>query len=130
MIAKTFIKYSLKILLANKKFMINTIYIPYLSKKYPINITKSIDPDYKDIETAIHVECKEAWLNQERDMSDLWALLELIPELIEERRKDKKQGIINIRMTSEEKTKIEYLAKQNGYSNVSSYIRDKALVLN
>lgn len=54
----------------------------------------------------------------------------MIPELIEERRKDKKQGIINIRMTSEEKTKIEYLAKQNGYSNVSSYIRDKALVLN
>ena len=110
--------------------MINTIYIPYWTRKYPITITKSTDSDFKDIETAIHVECKEAWFNQERDISDLWALIELIPELIKEKRSEKKKDIINLRITSEEKLKIEYLAKQNWYSNVSSYIRDKALVLN
>ncbi len=110
--------------------MNNTIYIPYWTKKYPIIITKSIDPDFSDIETAIHIECKEAWFNQERDISDLWKLIEIIPELIEEKRNERKKGIINLRITSEEKKKIEYLAKQSWYNNISSYIRAKSLIPN
>ena len=107
--------------------MENTIYIQYGTRKYPILITKPQDPDFRDIETAIHVECMEAWFSQEWDIWDLWKLIELIPELIEERRARKKQNIINLRISSDEKVQIEELAKQNWYRNISSYIRAKAL---
>lgn len=107
--------------------MNNTIYIPYLTKKYPVIISKPKDPDYANIETAIYVECKEAEFSQERDLTDLWNLLELLPELIKEKKQEKKQDIINIRITRDEKNKIESLAKKNWYNNISSYIRTKVL---
>jgi hypothetical protein len=37
-----------------------TIYIPYLNKKIPIHISKSKNPEFKDIDEAIYVECEEA----------------------------------------------------------------------
>lgn len=107
--------------------MNNTIYIEYLNKKYPVNISKPKDPDFADIETAIFVECKEAWFAQERDLSDLWKLLELLPELIAEKKAERKKDIINLRITREEKSKIEALAKMKWYKNISSYIRERAL---
>jgi hypothetical protein len=38
----------------------NTIYIEYLNKKYPVAISKPKDSDFAEIDTAIFVECKEA----------------------------------------------------------------------
>jgi hypothetical protein len=38
----------------------NTIYIEYLNKKYPVTISKPKDSDFAEIDTAIFVECKEA----------------------------------------------------------------------
>jgi len=108
--------------------MENTIYIPYGTKKYPVVITKPKDPDFKNIKTAIYVECDEAWFSQEWDIWDLWRLIELIPELIKEKRAEKKQSVVNLRISSDEKDQIEKLAKQNWYKNISSYIRAKALV--
>jgi hypothetical protein len=110
--------------------MENIIYIQHWTRKYPVIISKTMDPELSDMKTTINVECKEAWFNQVRDITDLTWLIEYLPELIEERRQRKKQNTINLRITSEEKAKIEALAKQNWYSSVSSYIRDKALVIN
>lgn len=108
--------------------MKNIIYIPYLTKKVPVIITNVTDPDYKDMETAVNIECKEAWFNQVRDLTDLWELLELLPDLIAEKKKEKKENIINLRITTEEKIQIEKLAKDNWYKNISSFIRDKVLI--
>jgi hypothetical protein len=57
----------------------------------------------------------------------LWILLEYLPDLIKERKESKKQDVINLRISWEEKTKIELLAKQNWFKSISSFIRAKVL---
>lgn len=109
--------------------MNNIVYVSCWNKKYPIVITKSTDPDFKDIETAIHVECRDAWFDQEWDSSDLWKLIELIPELIGEKKKQSTNNIISLKITQEEKAKIKLFAKQSWYRSISEYIKAKALVV-
>jgi hypothetical protein len=104
-----------------------TIYIPYWNKKVPVHISEPIDPDFKDLPEAIYVECEEAWFYQERDITDIWLLTEIIPELIERQKKIKKESVLNLRLSYEDKNRLEILAKENGYKNISSYARSRIL---
>lgn len=107
--------------------MKNIIYIPYWTNKYPLYITKSTDPEDEWNDNIVHLECKEAWLDQDYLLEDLWALLEVIPDLIKEQKEKRKKDVINLRITREEKDKIETLANMKWYKNISSYIREVAL---
>ncbi|MDR2640109.1 MAG: hypothetical protein LBC61_01960 [Candidatus Peribacteria bacterium] len=56
-----------------------------------------------------------------------------MPELIEAKRDidkevSKKDEVFRLRMTKEEKTQLERLAKSNGFKTISSYIRAKAFI--
>ena len=107
--------------------MNQTIYIPYGTKKYPLIITKAEHPDLINEPWAIRVKCKIANLDQYYDMEDLWDLIAMLPEIIEEQKSLKRQDFLKIRITWQEKMRVEQLASQNGYKNISAYVRDKAL---
>lgn len=107
--------------------MNTTIYIDYKNKKIPVKITKATDAKYKNIETAIYVDCIAAWFYQERDLTDLQWLLELLPDLIQEQRQKEKNSVLQIRLTTEEKEKIRENAQKNWYPSVSAYIKSVSL---
>jgi hypothetical protein len=110
-----------------KNIMNYVIYIPYWNKKIPLKISKPTNPEFKDIEEAIYVECEEAWFYQERDITDLWLLVQLIPDLIERQKKLWKDNVLSLRLSYEDKNKLEVLANKNWYKNISSYARAKIL---
>jgi hypothetical protein len=103
------------------------MYIPYGTKKIPIYISEPTDPEFKNIKWTIYVECNEAWFHQERAEEDLWRLAEIMPELIDDWKKLKKNSTLNLRLTSKQRTQLELLASKNWYKNVSAYIRAKTL---
>ena len=107
--------------------MNKTIYISHWTQKYPLIISETQDADFKDIEWCVYIECKDAWFAQERDISDLGKLIELIPDLIDEEKNKKKESVVNIRLTAEEKTLLSKLASEKWYKNISTYARDRLL---
>jgi uncharacterized protein (DUF1778 family) len=50
-----------------------------------------------------------------------------MPDLIEDWKKIKKTNDIHLRIKTEDKLKIEKIAKERGYKSVSKYIVDTAL---
>lgn len=81
-------------------------------------------------EKVFWVECPAAGVAQEFYPEDLAEFLEDLPQWIkeyeaEERRKRNVQ--ILFRVQPQEKLEIEKRAKKQGYSNVSGYLRDRAL---
>ena len=113
-------------MLCIKSNMNQTIYIEVGTKKYPLIITPCIDKE--DIEAwAVHIRCDIIWLNQGYLREDLHLLIEDLPDMITDILSEKKDTNIPIRFSSTEKLKIEQKAKANGYKNISSYIRAKAL---
>jgi hypothetical protein len=104
------------------------IHIEYWTKKYPLIITSTTDPEFKNDEWVIHVRCDAANLNQEYCTEDLMWLIENLPDYIKDAQEiGKKENFIKIRVSPKEKWKLETLAKSNWYKNISSYIRAKAL---
>lgn len=108
--------------------MQKTIYIEYWTKKIPLHISPSTDPEDIWEKNIIHIECEPAWLNQEIVNEDLVWFIDLIPELIEKKlAREKKFDILQIRLSGNERLAIEKLAKKNGYRNVSAYVRARTL---
>lgn len=103
------------------------IFISYWMKKYPMYISKPTDKEFKNMEWVVYVECEDAWFYQEREESDLLKLIDLMPDLIEDWKKIKKTNDIHLRIKTEDKLKIEKIAKERGYKSVSKYIVDTAL---
>ena len=103
------------------------MYITHNNKKVPMYITPCTDTDYKDIKTAILVECEKAGFKEVRDERDLLKLIDLMPDLIEDFKKIKKVQDIHIRIETDKKLEIEKLAKQSGYKSLSKFIIARAL---
>ncbi len=75
------------------------------------------------------VVCEAANINQEFENEDIPALLEDLPNLIESESEYrlKKSAILRFRLTPEEKAIIQENAKQYGFSNMSSFLKEIAL---
>lgn len=75
------------------------------------------------------VECKDLNIDQEFLNEDIPALLLDLPNLIiaEKDYKKHQEEIIRFRISPEDKKLIEAKAIKNGYTNVSSFLRDLAL---
>ncbi len=106
--------------------MNQTIYINYNGKKVPIIISECSEPEYSK-EWWIHVFCEQANLDQDYMIQDLWWLLQIIPNLIQEQSKLKKSDFIRFRLSSKEKEKIYKIAKAKWFSTLSSYLRNIAI---
>jgi hypothetical protein len=68
----------------------------------------------------VHVKCEEAELDQEYLEEDLHLLIKDLPWMIEHFQQKRKNWSITIRMSPEDKVKIERLAKLNWFWNLSS----------
>lgn len=75
------------------------------------------------------VECKGANFAQEFLNEDIAALLKDLPELIlsEQKYKKERDNLVQFRVNSDDKMKIEKKAMQHGYTTVSAFLRDLAL---
>lgn len=73
--------------------------------------------------------CQDAGINQEFLNQDIPQLLIDLPEMIKANKEyaDSKSTVIRFRISVEDKQEIESKAIKEGYSNISSYLRDKAL---
>lgn len=107
--------------------MKQTIYIPYGTKKYPLIISDiNGDIEAKNEPWAIRVKCEVANLDQYYYIEDLWELIAMLPELIEEAKQiEKRESFLKIRINQKEKLELENLASKSWYKNISSYIRSK-----
>ena len=93
------------------------------NKKYKYTISKSKDKG------CYYFVCKAAGVAQDFLKEDIPALLVDLPEfIIEELKYQKKQDqVIRFRVAPDEKKEIAKRACREGYSNVSSSLRDLAL---
>lgn len=106
--------------------MNQTIYFEIWTKKYPLIISPCTDKE--DIELGwIHIKCEAADLNQVYAREDLPLLLEDLPWMITENLKLRKDTNIPIRFTAKERLLIEKKARENWFTNLSSFIRAKVL---
>ena len=113
--------------------MKQTIYITYENRKCPVIISDEwewkdkIDKKYN----TVLIEC--LWFKQSILAEDLLWFLEDLPDLIKQKKEIEqelnasKNNLLQIRLSWEDKSKIEKLATKNGYKNISAYVRDKAL---
>ena len=106
--------------------MNQTIYIDYNGKKIAIIISECSEPEYRE-EWGIHVFCEQANLDQDYMLQDLWWLLKIIPDLIDQQRALKKSDFIRFRLSNEEKQKVINVAKKKWYSSISAYLRSLIL---
>jgi len=96
------------------------------NRKYPY----TIEPKTIDGESVFWVECESAGINQPFYAEDLAQLLMDFPQWIAEhkaKQKTEKKAALFIRVHPEEKKIIEKKAHENGYLNISSFIRDRVL---
>lgn len=104
--------------------MSSTFYIPYRSKKHACTIKAAKE---KDVSL---VTCEMAGLNnQEFADSDIPGLIADLPNIIkaiQEHRQKNKDSLLQVRLSPEDRTKIEQRAKNSG-KTISAYIRTKAL---
>jgi len=77
----------------------------------------------------VHFECKGADISQRYAVEDVAGLLLELPEIIQIIHDFKKEytSMLRLRVSPEEKRQIQQNAIKNGYSSVSSFIRDLAL---
>lgn len=92
------------------------------NKKYAYTITQ-VD------ETVSRIVCKDAKLDQEFLNEDILLLLADIPNLIraEQQHQAKQDSVIRFRVSALEKIKIQEKLKQQWYTTISSFIKDKIL---
>jgi len=90
----------------------------------------TIEPKTVKGEKIFWVECPAAGINQSFYAEDLAQLLVDFPQWISEykaQKKTEKKAALFIRVLPEEKKLIEQKAHENGYLNISSFIRDRVL---
>ncbi len=107
--------------------MTQTLQVIHNGKKIPFIISECSDPIYKE-QGAVHVFCEEANIDQDHMLEDIGGLLASVPELIHFYQSEKKQEVIRLRVSSEEKAQMLKLASERGYKSLSSYLRNRALV--
>lgn len=78
---------------------------------------------------VIHVECKDANIDQDFLNEDIAALLIDLPNLIlaEKKYNSEQSEVIRFRVSAQDKKKIEQKAFQKGFKNVSMFLRSLAL---
>lgn len=106
--------------------MNQTLYVSYNNKKVPVIISECSEKEFRD-KWWVHIFCAEANLDQDHMMEDLWGLLTSLPSLIAFQKENKKAEVIRLRVSPEEKARMEKLASNKWYSSLSAYIRNKAL---
>lgn len=97
-------------------------YIKVGTRKYAYDIHK-ID------ESVSRVVCRDAKIDQEFLNEDIVGLLVDLPKIIaaEKKYQEKQDSVIRFRVTSMEKAKIRKKFTEQGYTNMSAYIKDKVL---
>lgn len=106
--------------------MSQTLYVTYNSKKIPVIISECSEKEFRN-KWGIHVFCAEANLDQDHMLEDLWGLLTSLPSMIAFQKEHKKAEVIRLRVSPEEKAKMEKLASSKWYNSLSAYIRNRAL---
>jgi hypothetical protein len=104
-----------------KKLEQITIYFEVWAKKYPITITDTNDNE------VVYINCDVAELNQRYARADLPYLFKDLPDMIKDVQNEKRESNLLIRLSWREKLKIEELAKEGWFKNLSSYVRVKLL---
>jgi len=94
-----------------------------------INNKKSEYSLIKKVKNTVFFECQDANISQEFLTEDIPNLLLDLPNLIlaEKEYKKNQSEIIRFRISPQDKQKIESKAVKNGYTSVSSYIRELVL---
>lgn len=105
--------------------MTQTLHIIHNGKKIPFIISECSEPEYKD-QGAVHIFCEEAGIDQDHMLEDIGWLIASVPELISFYQSEKKQEVIRLRVSSEEKAQMLKLASERGYKSLSSYLRNRA----
>ena len=97
-------------------------YMEIGNKKYAYTITP-VDA------VVSRIVCRDANLDQEFLNEDIFTLLTDIPNLIEAEQsyQQTQDSIIRFRISSLEKAKLQDKLKNQGYTNMSAYIKDKIL---
>jgi len=94
------------------------------NKKYACKLIEVSD-------SLTRVECPSAWISQVFENEDLPELLLHLPAYILEKEaenQEDKPTFIQIRVSASEKNAIKKRALKKGYSSVSGYLKDVALV--
>lgn len=96
-------------------------YINLNNKKYYYTLKPGRDTTF--------VTCQDANIAQEFLNEDIPGLLNDLPNLIlaEKKYKDKQNQTIRFRISPQDKVRIEKKAVKQGYSSISSFLRDLAL---